>query len=953
MASDTAGHEELSVLEVMRRLSLPVEVVERLGAVWGKSAGKAGGVMHLLLGHLLDTAAVAELMWDRYLAPRTKRMLEVVSGGRGRMLFVWLCAVHDVGKATPAFQEFDEAGAARVRASGLSWRSAALKSKRWRHDKAGGRLLMEVLGSEWRPEQLEWVWPLVAGHHGAFPSAGVLGDRAVPREHQGRGAGWGDLQRALVEVVARCVGFGSAADACPVVVPSRAEQLELSGLIVMADWIASDSRHFPGIDQLEQMGLGVSRDRARAAWEVLRLRGGWGVLPDPGDGDLVEVRFGQKGRASQAQLVAFAREVPVPALHIVEGPMGEGKTKAALVAAEVLAARFGCDGVFVGMPTQATSDPMYSQVRRWLREFGGDLESQVALLHGKRMFNPEWREASAPGTQGECCSDGSSFDGIDEDDELYGISSGQAERYGPIEWFLGRRRGLLCSFAVGTVDQLLFAATRTRHVMLRFAGLAGKVVIIDEVHAADVYMQQFLVEALRWLGQARVPVVLLSATLPPAQRRALVEAYVSGQVGAMDPVTVEVPEPGGYPSITGAYVQAGRAEAVCRSTESWRKAYPVALEWLPDVSDDGRAVAERTAREVADGGVALVVLNTVERAQGVFRALEARYPGEVHLLHGRLCTAHRADRTAVCLDRLGPTAGAARPGRMIVVATQLAEQSFDIDADILITDLAPIDLLLQRIGRLHRHEGTVRPPALAMPRVVVTGVMPGEGVPVVHGGSEAIYGRFRLLRTAAVVERTLAEGGTWSVPSQVPSLVAEVYGEQDVCPSSWGEAEEKARAKWEASERNRAAAAEDFLLAARGEWSRPTLSGLHYGQAGGVGDEKDLEAVVRDGKRSVEVVIVRRRGGGYAALDGAPLGVHGEASEHVLDEVLGGTTRLPAKLTKAAESELHPLDGWRGHSWLEHSLALVLEEDGTSRLGEWEVSYESQLGLVVKAGSAG
>ncbi|MFC9261299.1 CRISPR-associated helicase Cas3' [Streptomyces hydrogenans] len=938
-------------MEVMQRLSLPAEVVERLGVVWGKSAGKAGGAVHLLLGHLLDTAAVAELMWDRYLAPRTKRLLEVVSGGRGRMLFVWLCAVHDVGKATPAFQEFDAAGAARVRASGLSWRSAALKSKRWRHDKAGGRLLMDVLGPEWRPEHVGWVWPLIAGHHGAFPSAGVLGDRAVPREHQGRGAQWGEVQRALVEVVTRCVGFGGVADVCPRVVPSRAEQLELSGLIVMADWIASDSRYFPGIDRIDRVGLGVSRDRARAAWEALRLRGGWGVLPVPGDGDLVKVRFGEKGRASQDQLVAFAREVPVPALHIVEGPMGEGKTKAALVAAEVLAARFGCDGVFVGMPTQATSDPMYSQVRRWLREFGGDLESQVALLHGKRMFNPEWREASASGALGECCSGGSSFDGIDEDDELYGIAAGQAERYGPVEWFLGRKRGLLCSFAVGTVDQLLFAATRTRHVMLRFAGLAGKVVIIDEVHAADVYMQQFLVEALRWLGQAGVPVVLLSATLPPAQRRALVEAYVSGQSRPGDPVVVKVPEPGGYPSVTGAYVQDGRVEVACRSTASWRESYPVALEWLPDVSDGGGAVAERTAREVAGGGVALVVLNTVDRAQGVFQALDERFPGEVHLLHGRLCTAHRADRTAVCLERLGPAAGAARPGRMIVVATQLAEQSFDIDADVLLTDLAPIDLLLQRIGRLHRHEGTARPAVLAMPRVVVTGVAPGEGVPALHGGSEAVYGRFRLLRTAAVIERTLAEGGTWSIPSQVPGLVAEVYGDGVVCPSSWGEAEEQARVKWEASERDRAAAAEAFLLAARGEWSRPTLSGLHYGQTAGVGDEKDLEAVVRDGKRSVEVVIVRRRGGGYAALGGAWLGVHGEASEHVLDEVLGGTTRLPAKLTKVAESELRPLDGWRGHPWLEHSLALVLDQGGVARLGEWEIAYESQLGLVVKAGS--
>ncbi len=127
-----------------------------------------------------------------------------------------------------------------------------------------------------------------------------------------------------------------------------------------------------------------------------------------------------------------------------------------------------------------------------------------------------------------------------EEDACYGVGvavdCGESERRAPAEWFLGPKRGLLTPFVVGTIDQLLFAATRTKHVMLRTAGLLGKVVVLDEVHAADVYMSQFLKEGLWWLARASVPVVLLSATLPPNQRREPVSAYLSGAAGT-DPST--------------------------------------------------------------------------------------------------------------------------------------------------------------------------------------------------------------------------------------------------------------------------------------------------------------------------------------------------------------------------------------------------------------------------------
>ncbi len=964
-----------SVVALAHGMGLPEVVVVRVARLWGKSASRNGGRRHLLLGHLLDTAAVAGVMWDEYLAESLRGRLDEVSGGRGRAWFMWLCGLHDCGKACPAFQSLDPVEAGPVLAAGLTWRRLP-RGKRWRHDVAGGAMVLGWLRAEWGAEAAGWVWPLVAGHHGRFPSVGGL--RPPAGEFQGAGAEWREVQRALVDVFTRAVGFEDLAAVRPRGALRKAEQLAVSGLVVMADWIASDSTVFEGLADAEEISPAGACRRAEAAWRRLGLRGGWGVLPVP-EARLAPLtgRLGVVPRASQVELVERAWSMPVPGLLVAEAPMGEGKTKAALAAAEVLAARFGLDGVFVAMPTQATCDPMYEQVLRWVRSFDPALESRVALLHGKRRFNRRWRElwegeaqSSAVGDSGAAVFDEWDVYGSVEEDAEYGmVACGDCEdgeRHGPAQWFLGAKRGLLAPFVVGTVDHLLYAATRTRHVMLRFAGLAGKVVVVDEVHAADVYMRQFLLESLRWLGQAGVPVVLLSATLPPGQRQALVDAYLSGAVGRAD-ASQKVPEPAGYPCVTAAYALGGVAvaESSRSAVPSWRDPLPTTVEWLPDTVVDGKVVAAAVREAVADGGVALVVVNQVERAQAIYEAVRnGGLDGDVHLLHGRLCAAHRAERTDVCLELLGPDAGSSRPGRMVVVATQLAEQSFDVDADVLFTDLAPVDLLLQRIGRLHRHAATPRPAGLDGPRVVVTGVAAdAEGRPRFLPASSAIYGDWLLLRAAALVAETAgplgrsggsagddssdrASGRGWSIPAAVPGLVARAYGDADLCPEGWGEAD--ARAVWLAMDAKRAKNAGEFVLTRPREWGTATLAGLHYAGSRVLAGE-ELEAVVRDGEPSVEAVIVRRTSDGYTALGGTRLGAHGEApDEAVVERLLGGTVRLPVKLTGPAGKLLEPLPGWSAHPWLRYARALVLEHDGFARLEGHRVSYDDIRGLIVQ-----
>lgn len=935
-----------------------------LGVVWGKSKpSHPQGSMHLLLGHLLDAAAVGEIIFDRYLSASVRSFLDGCSGGRGRELFALLCGLHDVGKATPAFQMKDEGLAARVQAAGLGWRGLTVRQSRaWHHSAAGAFIVRRCLTEAgWSAEGRGWVWPLIAGHHGLIPPL----SRTDPRNHvqaQGRGQIWVQTQDAFVRRVADelSVDLGALAD---VRLPRRAEQLALSGLIIMADWIASDEKQFNGLSELSAVSWGGARDRACRAWENLGLRGGWraGVSAPPGVGDLVSYRFGKPGWPVQSGVVRAAEKLPGPGLLIVEAPMGEGKTEGAFAAVEVLARRFGADGVFVGMPTQATADPMFARVRDWSVQV--DAEAPLGLLHGRARFNKQWLELRRTVTFGSI-HDGDEY-GMDDDYGLGGWSSTDPDQpavggVAAAEWFFGRKRGLLAPVTVGTIDHVLHAATRTKHVMLRQAGLAGRVVVLDEVHAYDVYMAQFLFEALRWLADAGVAVVLLSATLPPELRRDLARAYLQGALQRLD---VEddlrvLAGPAGYPSVTSVCAVDGTPHVAVDVYSSKRPPLEVGVEILDEPDEFApETVAVAVTAEVQAGGCVLVVCNTVARAQGVFAALQPVFGGDVVLLHARFTAAARAERTERVIDLLGPPGrrGAApRPERLVVVATQVAEQSFDVDVDFLVTDLAPIDLLLQRIGRLHRHQrpADARSERFRAPRALVTGVRFVAGrAPTWPSGSRAVYGDHLLLRSAALVAEAAAGGG-WSIPERVPELVADGYGRAPLGPQEWASAAARYRDRWEEKERQRASAASAFLLSGEDRLGAPTLEGLHDRSTEALASEERVAAVVRDGEESLEVILVRGNpSGGYLTLGGRPLGPSGEAAisdEALLEEVVGATIRLPAtkEITTAARQDLTPLPGWGADPWLRRVRALVLDAALSVHLGGYHLVYDHSLGLI-------
>lgn len=925
----------------------------QLGCLWGKSAEKGGGHVNLLLQHLFDAMAVGELIWDRFIAPGIRNRLDsVAAGGDGRRLYAWLCGLHDIGKASPAFQRMQADLAVGVRAAGLP--CPGMDKRRWRHEKASAFILQAHLETPWSGDdggsELAWIWPLVAGHHGLFPQSGDVDEpnaKRGMRELQGEGP-WAPLQGLLLDVVTVAAGWPTLRDARPSGTPARADQLALAGFITMADWIASDAGHFSGIGDFESVGIGGARDRAERAWRALGLRGGWGELSVPhGDAAFVR-RFRNEPRPAQKMVTTAAQEIPAPGLLLVEAPMGEGKTEAALAAAEVLAARFGCDGLYIAMPTQATSDAMFDRVREWMATF--EPVQQVALLHGRRLVTGTagWVEPGdgrlAAGHVDMYGQPESLFTSICED-----RPAEAEERDRPAEWFYGRRRGLLAANGVGTIDQALFAATRTKYVALRYAGLAGKVVVFDEVHAADTYMSQFLGEVLWWLGNGGVPVVLLSATLSPGQRDDLVHWYLAGSQrrppGAA--LGVEVPAVAGYPSVTTAWADKAGPAFSHQTATPWRPSLSTAVTVCEEADGKEAMAAVDAVRElVGEGGCALVVHNTVDRAQASFRALRCFFGEDVVLLHSRFTAAGRARKTQQLLDCLGAD-GQRRPRRLVVVATQVAEQSFDVDADVLVTELAPVDLLLQRAGRVHRHErpSSTRPEYLRDPRIVVTGVRFRAGnAPWFPRGSEVVYGRHHLLAAAAAVSEAAQDG--WSIPADVPALVAAAYADTPAVPEDWLDEADRARAAWRAEEAVRRDSAKSSLLARAGTYAAPTLAGLHGGE--GLGAEVEAGVQVRDGEMGVEVLLVQEDAHGWRTVEGLALGPTGEAGRGRRD-VLGSITRLPTfdRELGAAIRELTPLPGWNGDPWLGDVPALCFDRAGRTELAGRAVTYDDDCGVTI------
>lgn len=890
--------------------------------------------------HMLDSAGVAELIWGSW-APRSVREHIMRRSGleeqEALTLLRWLACVHDIGKATLSFasQIDDRSGFEgfmdRIRNAGLPAQMPVSEQNipRFHHSLASRVIVKDWLRS--RGVKISVARGLVSildAHHGV-PSERSLRPAAetILSEYD---PAWREVHEQLLTFAAELTGIHEILPRLQRRIDASGQTL-LTGLVIMADWIASNAEAFPLTEG------GIAGERSERGYHSVDLTSPWVPAPPASVerhlDEYLRFRFGWpahfSARPVQREVADTCAAVAGAGLVIIEAPTGEGKTEAALTAAEILAVRSGAGGVMVAAPTMATADGLFRRVLDWSRRAGNRDVTSMFLGHSKSMLNADYRQLK--------------YHDVNIDD----AASAEEGVVIASQWMSGRKKGVFSNFTVATVDQVLFMALQAKHSMLRHLGLAGKVIIIDEAHAYDTYMSEYLARALEWLARYHVPVIVLSATLPTAQKRGLIEAYRSQLLAGETPALSTH-----YPLVTTV-----SAEGVTETPVSQRQADLQAD--LSIVDDSWEALGETLSAHTPDGGCVLVICNTVQRAQAAYVHLCQLFEGDVDLHHAAFLASSRAQKEELLRSRLGPEAHREgdRPYRRFIVATQVAEQSLDIDVDLLVTDIAPMDLLIQRIGRLHRHARPEedRPENLRNARVLIRGVVLADP-PEFESGTAAVYDPKLLLATLAVLNEGPLHRG-FTRPDDIAPLVHRTYGEVPPIPEAW-------KSRWvDAVAQSEAARASARLRANTYRFPSPQRAGslddLFCIQGPDIdslkGEVKGL-AQVRDSDPTIEVIPILSTPHGYRLISGHSsddLYMDAVPTSSTALDLASSTVRLPARFSRyehVFEEVLDQLEpatppGWHQSPYLKGQIALPLDEQRSIELAGRILIYDDELGL--------
>jgi len=870
---------------------------EHLLLLWGKTSTDAAK-FHPLLCHLVDAANVCRMLWDQSFSDALRGLFSTAMRLPEEACSRWLpflVGLHDLGKATPAFQRRWQPGWQRV--LGAGYKSPVLVARN-RHDHMAVHVLPVVLEQRGiaRPASRHLA-RILASHHGTFPTASWITCTHPDDER------WAAAREGLASTLAEVCGV--AGGDIPQTHPDAGSGVEvlLAGLTCLSDWVASSERFFPPAGEVLELDAYVESSRRRAEAAASEL--GWGAWePTQGARTFAEQFEHAVPTPLQEAAIGAGLSDGRPDMIIVEAPTGCGKTEVGLALAAERNRLLGQQGVYVGLPTQATSNQMFGRVREFLERAYADQRVNLHLTHGDAAQNPDYRRLQVMAAK-------------DPEGEPGVVAE---------SWFCSSKRALLAPFGVGTIDQALLSVLQTRHWFLRLFGLAGKTIIVDEVHAYDAYTSRLLDRLLQWCARLGTSVILLSATLPAARRRELLAAY-SGE-GAREAA------PASYPRISRG--RGSDCEAFALPPPELKENR---LDWKPH-----DAVLADLVHALADGGCAAFICNTVGEAQRVYRDARGLFgDGEVMLFHSRFTRSRRRQIEGEVTERFGKDG--ARPDRALLVATQVVEQSLDLDFDLMVSELAPADLVIQRAGRLHRHARS-RPASLDEPHLWLLEPEKGEdGLPR-FGGSAYVYERYVLLRSYLA----LRDRSALVSPQGVEELIDAVYDDAlPRCPDqSWEDALRGAFECFAASRRQAEQEAESKLVPEPCPGVRIMDQPSWDIEDGNPEVERRFRGLTRLGRPSVRAVCLHRMGEGlYLDPHGCtPVDVGSKPTDQQARAMLDNVLQISHPAIFGALIEAGVPAGWQGSPWLCWHYPLVFT-DGACAFGNYRLTLDDELGLSV------
>lgn len=572
--------------------------------------------------------------------------------------------------------------------------------------------------------------------------------------------------------------------------PDTVSQALLLGILVFSDWVVS-GQLFENVQESDNLRFETEK-------KVFQLLEENDLRNDQTDfGTSFQECWPEflQPRDLQLQTEKIFDSIQRPQLILMEAPMGEGKTEASIYAAVRLMKLWNKNGFYIGLPTSATANQMVRRVRAFIDSH--DFRHQVKLLHSQAWLQND-------------------FDNQ--------FTSGEEDQY-IMDWLKPSRRSLLANYAVGTVDQAMFAAMNIRYGVLRLLGIAEKVLIIDEIHAYDLYMLNIMKNLLIWCRELHVPVILLSATLPVEKKRELIGIFTDQKSKELT-----------YPVITTVYENGSINERMIAHVNSEKV---VCARCLYCGENAEEQITEKALDLVNGGGCLCVVVNTIRMAQNIYQLLQKESTGEdldLMLFHARFTSEIRNRIENDVLRKFGKNAEC-RPKRAVLIATQVVEQSLDVDFDFMISAIAPMDLLLQRMGRVGRHKKTPRPAGWNRP-VFITAIPMEDG--------HVLDSVYHLPVIKQTMHLLVKHGDTISIPNDLQTLVNNAYDIRCV-----PEAERKDWLLYEEEEKEKSKKAEKYKLSLPPKKLNPLI------QDGDYADEDQNSGMVaktRDGEDTVMVI---------------------------------------------------------------------------------------------------
>ncbi len=660
---------------------------------WGKAKKDPqaeGPDYHLLPYHCLDVAAVGV----EYLSQHdslSRFFCEQLSCSKEDWLNwaeFWL-AMHDLGKFSEAFQSqkpelFEQLQGREPNPE---------KPYSERHDSLGqwywnDRLADQVIDEGWfingQQSSLDYWVRAVTGHHGqppkASPSNSASDDYFSKKDRKAIQEFSEQLQKLFLTESAR--KFCSNLTPVQFEKVSQALSWWFTGVAVLADWLGSNTKYFPYNDEMIPL---------QNYWAVAQLKAkdalnDSGVVPCAIEKKLIfKDLFPVINIPSPLQQWAINVDIQKsPQIFLLEDVTGAGKTEAAITLAYRLMESGNADGIFVALPTMATANAMYERVANVYSKLFVD-DANLVLAHGSRNLVDDFAktiiQASSPENDSE------------QEDETASARC--------TAWLADHnKRALLAQVGVGTIDQALLGVLHSKHQSLRLLGLFGKVLIVDEVHACDAYMQGVLEVLLEFHARVGGSAILLSATLPVDMKQKLLGAYAKGRNASCPVISEQF-----YPLAT--WWQAINESQVHQKPLATREAVTrtVAVNYQHDIAQVKNAVLDA----LSAGKCVCWIRNTIADALDAHALFSNEIPAEkITLFHARFCLSDRLSAEELVLQKFGKSSTHALRKGQLVIATQVIEQSLDVDFDLLISDLAPIDRLVQRTGRLRRHSRDVQ-----------------------------------------------------------------------------------------------------------------------------------------------------------------------------------------------------------------------------------------------------